>query len=189
MAVGGVWAIAQVKAEFEEAGGTIKSSRRNRKTKNEIKKIYAVCKVAQWKAVGPGEITVDSAAEESVCPKECGEAYELKEPERWLRFTNASGGRMGHYGAKETTFVTGKEKTFMSLGFQVSDVQKPLAAVWRITEKGNLVQFGPRPEDNFIKNLQNNKKVQMVRKGGSYVIEAEFVTNEKDFMRQASMMK
>ena len=75
----------------------------------------------------------------------------------------------------------------MGLGFQVSDVQKPLAAVWRIAQKGNVVQFGPRPEDNFIKNLHTNKKVQMVRKGGSYVIEAEFVTNEKDFTRQVSM--
>ena len=73
-------------------------------------------------------ITVDSAAEESVCPKEWGEVYELKEPEKWLRFTNASGGRMGHYGAKEATFLTANEKTLMSLGFQVSDVQKPLAA-------------------------------------------------------------
>ncbi len=40
----------------------------------------------------------------------------------------------------------------MGLDFQVSDVQKPLAAVWRIAEKGNIVQFGPRVEDNFIKN-------------------------------------
>ena len=57
-------------------------------------------------------------------------------------------------------------------------MQKPLAAVWRIAEKGNVVQFGPRTEDNFIKNLQTNKKVQLVRKGGSYVIEPEFVTSD-----------
>ena len=50
-----------------------------------------------------------------------------------------------------------------------------------------MVQFGPHPEDSVIKNLHSNRKVQMVRKGGSYVIEAEFVTNEKDFTRQASM--
>ena len=59
---------------------------------------------------------------------------------------------MGYYGAKEAMFMTGKDKTVMGLGVQVSDVQKPLAAVWRIVEKGNVVQFGPRPEDNFIKN-------------------------------------
>ena len=69
---------------------------------------------------------------------------------------------MGHYGEKETTFTTGEEKIVMGLGFQVTDVQKPLA-LWRIAEKGNVVQFGPRPEDNFIKNLHTNKKVGFTR--------------------------
>ena len=50
-----------------------------------------------------------------------------------------------------------------------------------------MVQFGPRTEDNFIKNLQTNKKAQLVRKGGSCVIEAEFVTNDTGFTGQASM--
>ena len=81
--------------------------------------------------------------------------------------------------------MAGEDKTIMSLGFQVSDVQKPLAAVWRIAEKGNVVQFGPRAEDNFIQNVQTKKKVQMVRKGGSYVIEADFVASDVGFGRQA----
>ena len=131
--------------------------------KNKPRSICAVSEVGPWKLVGPGEITVDSAAEESVCPKNWAQAYKTKEPEKWLKFTNASGGRMGHYGAKETTFTAGKEKIVVGLGFQVSDVQKPLAAVWRIAEKGNVVQFGPRPEDNFIKNLHTNKKVGFTR--------------------------
>ena len=96
---------------------------------------------------------------------------------------------MGHYKAKEATFLTAKEKTLMSLGFQVSDVQKPLAAVWRIAEKGNLVQFGPRPGDNFIQNVETKKKVQIVRKGGPYVIEANFVSNDQDFTRPATVTK
>ncbi len=87
---------------------------------------------------------------------------------------------MGHYGAKEATFLTGKKKTVMSLGFQVSDVQKSLAAVWRIAEKGDLVQFGPRPEDNYVENLQTKRRVQMVRKGGSCAAEAKFVTSDKE---------
>ena len=222
--VGGVWAIAQVKADPMEDEYQVVVSRKNMKAKlkdregvekkgdfvknkpkkegdfvknkpkvekegdfvkDKLKSICAVSEAGPWKTVGPGEITVDSTAEESACPKNWGQVYKTKEPEKWLKFMNASGGRMGHYGAKEATFTTGKEKTVMGLGFQISDVQKPLAAVWRIVEKGNVVQFGPRPEDNFIKNLRTDKKVQMVRKGGSYVIEAEFVTNEKDFTRQA----
>jgi hypothetical protein len=63
----------------------------------------------------------------------------------------------------------------MSLGFQVSDVQKPLAAVWRTAEMGSLIQLGPWAEDNFTMNGETQKKIMIVRRKGSYVIEAEFV--------------
>jgi hypothetical protein len=66
----------------------------------------------------------------------------------------------------------------MSLGFQVSDVQKPLAVVRRIAEKGNIVQFGPDDKDNYIMNPKNGMKIMMVRKGGSYVIPADMVIEE-----------
>ena len=48
-AVGGVWAIAQVEAETEDAGWTVKSSRRDRKIKKGIGdlKINAVRKVKE----------------------------------------------------------------------------------------------------------------------------------------------
>ncbi len=39
----------------------------------------------------------------------------------------------------------------MGLNFQVTDVRKPLLAVKRITEKGNVVQFGPAESDDNIK--------------------------------------
>ena len=133
-----------------------------------------------------GEITVDSAAEESVCPKSWGEAFPMRRPSRWLRFVNASGGPMGHYGEKTAIFKAKGQKDIMSMGFQVSDVQKPLAAVWRIAERGNLIQFGPKDEDNFITNKETRKKIIMVRRNGSYVIEAEFV-QQPGFPRQAEM--
>ena len=51
-------------------------------------------------------ITVDSAAEESVCPK--GWAAEFKElaveKGKELNLINASGGMIPHYGAKTVTF-------------------------------------------------------------------------------------
>jgi hypothetical protein len=135
--------------------------------------------------VGTGEITIDSAAEESVCPRAWGEAYETRKPSRKLRFVNASGGEMGHYGEKTATFRTGGQESVMSLGFQVSDVQKPLASVWRIAEKGNIVQFGPSESDNFIMNVATGRKINMVRKAGSYVIEADYVAESPGFPRQA----
>jgi hypothetical protein len=54
----------------------------------------------------------------------------------------------------------------MSLNFQVSDVQKPLVTVRRITEKGNIVQFGPRNEDSYIMNKATGYRINMVKKGG-----------------------
>ena len=150
-----------------------------------VKSICAVSGEMPWRPVGSGEITVDSAAEESVCPKSWGEAYQMRKPSRWLRFVNASGGQMGHYGEKTATFRAGGAEAVLSLGFQVSDVQKPLAAVWRIAEKGNVVQFGPRDEDNFIQNVESGRTINMVRKAGSYVIEADYVAQEPGFTRQA----
>ena len=44
----------------------------------------------------------------------------------------------------------------MVLCFQVTDVRKPLLAVKRITERGNIVQFGPAENDNFIKKIYND---------------------------------
>ena len=50
---------------------------------------------------------------------------------------------------------------------------------------GNLVQFGPKDEGNFIKNVATSKKLLMITKGGSYVTLANFVAL-RDFRRQAS---
>ncbi len=65
--------------------------------------------------------------------------------------------------------------------------QKPSAAVWRIAERGDVVQIEPRSEGNFIENLKMSKKAQKVRKDGSCVTDAEFLTNNDGFAGQASM--
>ena len=46
-------------------------------------------------------ITVDSGAEESVCPRDWGDQFGLKEAKSKLRLVNASGGRIEHYGERE----------------------------------------------------------------------------------------
>jgi hypothetical protein len=53
-----------------------------------------------------GEITVDSAAEESVCPKDWGGAFPLKETKRKMNFQTASGQVMQHYGERVVTCIT-----------------------------------------------------------------------------------
>ena len=148
-----------------------------------------VCNVTvggkRWREIGQGEITIDSAAEESVCPQGWCPEFGTKDPSKWLKFVNASGGSMGHYGERTARFkVKGQDTGIMSLNFQMSDVQKPLVAVRRITERGNTVQFGPRDEDNFIKNGTTGSKIMMTRKGGSYVIPAEMMVEDMDFARR-----
>ncbi len=73
-----------------------------------------------------------------------------------MNLVNASGGEISHHGSREVRFVaaaeTGPNSKVMGMGFQVADVKKPLAAVWRICEKGNIVQFGDNDEDCFIMN-------------------------------------
>ena len=94
---------------------------------------------------------------------------------------------MNHYGERSARFKVdgqGNAEAIMALKFQVSDVQKPLAAVRRIVERGKTVQFGPRDEDNFILNGKSGAKLFMVRRGGSYVVPADMLI-EEGFQRRA----
>ena len=77
---------------------------------------------------------------------------------------------------KEVKFIgavgdEGKKGATMGLSFQVTDVRKPLLAVTRITEKGNVVQFGPSQGDNFNKNTSSGNKILLRKKGGSYIMD------------------
>ena len=50
---------------------------------------------------GKTEITVDSGAEENVCPWGWGEHFEVKPADRWMSFKNAGGGSIEHYGERD----------------------------------------------------------------------------------------
>ena len=67
----------------------------------------------------------------------------------------------------------------------MTDVRKPLLAVRRLVEKGNVVSFGLEADQNFIHNVQSGKKIMMEKKGGAFVIKAHFVKEvEAGFARQ-----
>ena len=55
--------------------------------------------------------------------------------------------------------------------FEVCDVRRPLAAVSRMTSKGNRVVFGPGEEDNYIQHVESGKKIKMRKKGGAYAVD------------------
>jgi hypothetical protein len=87
----------------------------------------------------------------------------------------ANGSEMKHLGEKEVTFRDPQANAVMAMTFQVTEVRKVFAAVWRLAEKGNIVQFGPEDHHNFIKNIATGKKIPLHKKGKSYVMKVEFV--------------
>ena len=52
------------------------------------------------------EITVDSAAEESVCPQDRRKQFWMWEVSRKMNSVNASGGKINHYGQREVVVKT-----------------------------------------------------------------------------------
>ena len=77
--------------------------------------------------------------------------------------------------ATKGDIVGAVEKGHMEMGFQVCDVKRALAAVSRITAKGNRVSFGPEENDNYIQNVKTGKRIKMRRKGGAYVVDVVLV--------------
>ena len=51
-------------------------------------------------------ITVDSGAEENVCPYEWGSQFEMKDADHWMAFRDASGRTIPHYGKREVLVVS-----------------------------------------------------------------------------------
>ena len=123
-----------------------------------------------------GWITIDSGAGESVWPVswigDWRKVEESDESRKGVGFVAANGGRMENFGKTKIEF--GNEGKARSMGFHVTEVKKPLAAVSRIIDKGNKVQFGPKDEDNFIENIRTGERIQMRRENGTFAIEVDF---------------
>ena len=82
---------------------------------------------------------------------------------------------MKHEGEKDVTFQDAGTAAVLGMTFQVTEVRKALAAVCRLAEKGNIGKFGPEEHHNYIFNLLTKHKINMHRKGGSYVLKVNFV--------------
>ena len=102
-----------------------------------------------------------------------GDAFSTKPSNIILK--TANGGEMGHYGEKEVTFRTFTDVDVVGLKFQMTDGKKPLLAVRKLVEKGNVVMFLPEPDQNFVQHVQTGKKIPMEKRGGAFVIKAHFV--------------
>ena len=159
------------------------------KIKDEVSYVCAVGNKEELADLGVGDIVVDSAADESCWPIGQGDAYPTKKSTRTLRLKTANGADMTHYGEKEVLFKYqgGENKEAVGIKFQVTDVKKPLLAVRRLVEKGCTVTLGGGEGESFIKNKETGVRIPVVRKGGSFVIEARFVKKmvTEGFARQA----
>ena len=122
---------------------------------------------------------MDSAAEESVCPLLWGQQFGLTPvpPGHHTSFVNASEGSIAHHGSRKVIVnsATGQQ---LSMRFQVTDVQKPLLAVSRLLEQGNVVQFGKQPGHSFIMNVDTGDKLLLERRGNSWVIPGTLARGE-----------
>ena len=72
-----------------------------------VKSVVGNDGVRSLKKVGSEFITVDSGAEESVCPLGWGDTFELTavKPGKEMKMVNAGGGEMPHYGSRKVQFA------------------------------------------------------------------------------------
>ena len=105
------------------------------------------------------------------------EVAETPESKEGLGFVAANGKRVKNDGRTRLGFWNqGKRR---SMGFHVTEVTKPLAAVSRITEKGNKVVFGSGQWDSYIENEATGERMYMKKENGTYYIEAEWLGDDK----------
>ena len=87
---------------FEQGGGYIEHIETGKKVKMRKKGGSYVLDVT-LRGSGPVEVTVDSGAEESVCPAWWGEEFKTKRTEKEMKLINASGKPIAHFGEREVT--------------------------------------------------------------------------------------
>ena len=128
--------------------------------------------------MGPGKITVDSGAAESVMPTGFMSSQPLEPSpasKKHARYIAANGSVMHNAGQKKINFQT-KDGSVSTITFQATDVRKPLAAVSKIVEKGNKVVFGP--DESYIENLKTGKRIELEAENGTYVMNVQYVMHK-----------
>ena len=101
-------------------------------------------------------------------------------------YVGANGSKMRNMGMKEVQFRSDNCGGIGMMAFQVTNVQKPLASVRRIVERGNKVVFGGERGQSNIEG-SNGKKVMLNEKVGIHTLAVEFLQDlsNEGFARQA----
>ena len=91
-----------------------------------------------------------------------------------LKLVNASGGKIAHWGSRRVRVQAAGVERPLDIGFQVTDVKKPLLSVRRLCEQGNVVQFGQDVRNSYVVNVATGERIPLERRGNSWVIPGEF---------------
>ena len=68
--------------------------------------------------------------------------------------------------------------------FHVTDTTKPLASAASIAKMGNRVVLEDGPEKSYIENVATGKKIHFRESGGTYVLDADCLTDAAIFSRR-----
>ena len=84
-------------------------------------------------------VTVDSGAAHSACPSYNASEHEVRDIQHKMQFQTASGELLEHHGEKIVPYMT--QDTVMGITYQVTDVERPVAAVSSMNDGGMTVLF------------------------------------------------
>ena len=127
----------------------------------------------EWMNLRLQEITIQSGAAENVCPRDWGGWFPITPAKKVFEYESANGESMEHISSRwaqshdewrETVTFRGPDGQILSVTSQMTDVINPMA-VDKLAEHVNLVQLGPNPENNFIRSLDGQLRVPVIKKG------------------------
>jgi hypothetical protein len=117
------------------------------------------------------EITVDSGAEESVLPSASLTQFPAVQTQQSIggeQFVAANGGILSNEGERTVSIYT-HDMVKRDMTFQVTGVNKALASVSRICDRGHRVVFDQG--GSFIQNKKTGDTIPLQRKHGVWVLE------------------
>ena len=129
------------------------------------------------------ETVLDSGAAESVAPSSVApwvKTCESVGSRNGQTYQSASGTKIANEGEKRLQVVT-EDGIEAEATYQVADVTRPLSAVSKICDKGNIVVF--TQEGGFIQNSMGNRTV-FRRENNVYMMDL-YIKAPKDFHRQS----
>ena len=95
-----------------------------------------------------------------------------------VRFRAANGQIIENYGRRNVVFETKGRQGKMAMTFHVTNVNKPLASVSKIVQKGSSVHF--TPSGSYIQGPEG-ERVDLTLENGVYVVDVRYL---KGFTRQ-----